>query len=526
MTLRQKISIPAIGLFVIITAMFLVTWRVTSQQKNDGLVINLAGRQRMLSQKMTKEILYFHTLRNRTGADEAELAKQVKNTMKVFDITLAALTDSGKAPLSLDLTKTQYRHCPRADEPAYSQLKKVVRIWQEFSKHMQTIIQNTAQAEESMQWILKNNLSLLAEMNSAVGMMQNQSEEKVKFLLTSQMAGILAGVCLMALSVFVIRFIIKTLNNVITKLRLGANQVTVASDQVSSAGQSLAEGATEQAASIEETSSSLEEMSSMTRQNAEHANRANNLVEEANQAVSHANGSMSELTTSMHEISTASEETSKIIKTIDEIAFQTNLLALNAAVEAARAGEAGAGFAVVADEVRTLAMRAAEAAKNTAEIIEVTVKKVEDGENLVNRTNDTFSEVAESTSKVGALISEIAGASNEQAQGIEQINVAVAEMDKVVQQNAAGAEESASASEEMKAQAEQMKAMVEEMVALVGGSTNGARPGPVPASRASATGAHTELAAPTKKAEKVPVDETRKASPERVVALEDDFKDF
>jgi methyl-accepting chemotaxis protein len=144
-------------------------------------------------------------------------------------------------------------------------------------------------------------------------------------------------------------------------------------------------------------------------------------------------------------------------------------LALNAAVEAARAGEAGAGFAVVADEVRNLAMRAADAAKSTADLIEGTVKKVKDGGDLVTRTNEDFAKVAESAAKVGELVGEIAAASSEQAQGIEQTNTAVTEMDKVTQQNAANAEESASASEEMNAQAEQMKAMVGELVALVGG---------------------------------------------------------
>ena len=170
----------------------------------------------------------------------------------------------------------------------------------------------------------------------------------------------------------------------------------------------------------------------------------------------------------MSAISKASEDTSKIIKTIDEIAFQTNLLALNAAVEAARAGEAGAGFAVVADEVRNLAMRAADAAKSTAELIDETVMKITNGSKLVETTHDVFSKVSESTQKVKGIVGEIAAASNEQAQGIGQISMAVNEMDKVVQQNAASTEESASAAGEMDTQAEQMKVSVYELMKLIG----------------------------------------------------------
>lgn len=273
------------------------------------------------------------------------------------------------------------------------------------------------------------------------------------------------------MAIVIIRSIGWALSKIAAQLNEGAEQVTSAAGEVSQSSQSLAEGASEQAASIEETSSSLEEMSSMTAQNSDHASQADKLMKEANQVVIEANQSMKDLTGSMQQISKASEETSKIIKTIDEIAFQTNLLALNAAVEAARAGEAGAGFAVVADEVRNLAMRAAEAAKNTAELIDGTVKKVNDGSKLVGRTNESFTQMTESTSKVGNLVAEIASASKEQAQGIEQVNTAVSEMDKVTQQNAANSEESASASEEMSAQAEELKGIVGELIAMVKGNT-------------------------------------------------------
>jgi methyl-accepting chemotaxis protein len=266
----------------------------------------------------------------------------------------------------------------------------------------------------------------------------------------------------------------------------------------------------------------------MTRQNADHAGQANGLVTESGRIIAKANASMGQLTESMKEITSSSEETQKIVKTIDEIAFQTNLLALNAAVEAARAGEAGAGFAVVADEVRNLALRAAEAAKNTASLIEGSVKRIKDGSGLVDTTNVDFGEVAQYSEKIAHLVSEINAASTEQAKGIEQINIAVSEMEKVVQQNAATAEESASASEEMNAQAEQMKAAVRDLVAMVSGSAQAAAP-------AAATRARTVVKAPArsmaKAAGKAPqtVKGQRKAvkAPQEVIPFDDaDLSEF
>ncbi|MDZ7640927.1 MAG: methyl-accepting chemotaxis protein [Desulfurivibrio sp.] len=266
--------------------------------------------------------------------------------------------------------------------------------------------------------------------------------------------------------------VIKPINNIAGEMLDGAAQVSASSSQVSAGSQELAEGASQQAASLEETSASLEEISTMTRQNADNASSADGLMKEAGEVIKRAESSMGELTASMQEISKASEETNKIIKTIDEIAFQTNLLALNAAVEAARAGEAGAGFAVVADEVRNLALRAAEAAKNTAELIDGTVTKINTGVQVVERTNSEFNEVATSTGKAATLVGEIAVASNEQSKGIGQLNTAMGEMDQVVQRTAANAEESAASSEELNAMAAQMESNVMDLLELVGIAAN------------------------------------------------------
>jgi len=272
----------------------------------------------------------------------------------------------------------------------------------------------------------------------------------------------------------------------------------------------------------------------MTRQNADNSNQANTMMVETGRIVDEANEAMAELTKSMNDITAASEQTAKIIKTIDEIAFQTNLLALNAAVEAARAGEAGAGFAVVADEVRNLAMRAADAAKNTENLIAETVKKINQGSAIVSRSNEAFSKVASGSKKVGELIGEIAEASQEQAQGVIQINKAVSDMDTVVQQSAAHAEESAAAAEELSAQAEQMKGFVKGLIDLVGADEQGGSFG-TPAATTSLAGQSplrrkrpvglTHAPVPARKTDAV--GKTKEVSPAQVIPLEEEsFKDF
>jgi methyl-accepting chemotaxis protein len=253
---------------------------------------------------------------------------------------------------------------------------------------------------------------------------------------------------------------VENLDTALQQVAIGADQVASASTQVSRGGQALSQGASEQASSLEEISSSLQEMSSMTKQNTLHAREANGVAVGARDSADKGVESMNRMSSAINRIKTSSDATAKIVKTIDEIAFQTNLLALNAAVEAARAGDAGKGFAVVAEEVRNLAMRSAEAAKNTANLIEEAVKNSENGVSINTEVLKNFQEITEKINKVSQVVAEIAAASEQQDQGIGQVNKAVEQMNMLTQQNAANAEESASAAEEMSSQSEEMRSMV------------------------------------------------------------------
>ncbi len=267
---------------------------------------------------------------------------------------------------------------------------------------------------------------------------------------------------------------VANLEKALQQVAIGAEQVASASVQVSTGGQSLSQGASEQASSLEEVSSSLQEMSSMTKQNALNAREAKNVADFARVSADKGVESMNRMSSAINKIKTSSDSTAKIVKTIDEIAFQTNLLALNAAVEAARAGDAGKGFAVVAEEVRNLAMRSAEAAKNTANLIEEAVKNSENGVAINFEVLTNFQDITEKINKVSQVVAEIAAASEQQDLGIGQVNKSVEQMNMLTQQNAANAEESASAAEEMSSQSEEMRSMVAGF--RLGGSERFAQP--------------------------------------------------
>jgi methyl-accepting chemotaxis protein len=253
---------------------------------------------------------------------------------------------------------------------------------------------------------------------------------------------------------------VQNLEEALGQVANASDQVAAASEEIASGSQALAEGSSEQASSLQEVSSSLTEVAGMTKQNAANAQEAQGISETARASTNKGMDSMTRLSGAIEKIKASSDATAKIVKTIDEIAFQTNLLALNAAVEAARAGDAGKGFAVVAEEVRNLAMRSAEAARNTAALIEEAVQNAEGGVAINSEVSTNLEEILSQVNKVRDVMAEIAAASGQQSEGITQITVAIDQMNQVTQQVAANAEESAGAAQELSGQSEELRSMV------------------------------------------------------------------
>jgi len=249
------------------------------------------------------------------------------------------------------------------------------------------------------------------------------------------------------------RKMVSQLREMVTRIGQASGQVAGGSQEMSDASQSLSQGATEQAASLEEISSSITEIGSQAKSNADNAGQANNLVAAARDSAQQGDQQMKAMVGAMQEINTSSQQIAKIMKVIDDIAFQTNLLALNAAVEAARAGKHGKGFAVVAQEVRNLAGRSANAARETAGMIETSAAKVSSGLAVATATSASFDQIVGNVIKVADIVGEIAAASKEQAEGIGQISQGLTQIDQVAQRNTASAEETASAAQELAASA-------------------------------------------------------------------------
>jgi methyl-accepting chemotaxis protein len=338
-----------------------------------------------------------------------------------------------------------------------------------------------------------------------------------------------------AVAGYVVHGIGTGLKRLVEELDESIGQVSSAAMQISSSSQSLAQGTSEQAASLEETSASSEEMTSMTRKNADNSLQCTQLMSVVDSRVADANRTLQQMVASMAEINGSSEKISKIIKVIDEIAFQTNILALNAAVEAARAGQAGMGFAVVADEVRSLAERSAQAAKDTAVLIEDSIATTNEGGARLTEVTSVIKSITESANHVKTLVDEVNLGSQEQARGIEQISKAITQIEQVTQRAAASAEETASAGEELSAQSQAMHAALRRLQEISGVAISGLSQRPRFESRPSQYRSHTGKASLTALSKAVSKSSAPRHAPVEVgaatlnrsaIPLDDDFKEF
>jgi methyl-accepting chemotaxis protein len=374
-----------------------------------------------------------------------------------------------------------------ADRSALADLTSDLDGWTHSNEDVARLV-STGKAAEAAQVSKKTGDTYKTRSRAATDEIVGREQEALQRDLDEAKAGtasvrimVFSGVLIaLGIAFVVVRSVvtaIQSLRKQSQELRDGTEHVVAAASQVATSAQGLSQQSTHQAASLQETSASMEEMASMTRKNAENAVQAADLATEVARQVQGSNAALDEMVASMTAIRESSNKVAKIIKAIDEIAFQTNILALNAAVEAARAGEAGMGFAVVAGEVRSLAQRSAQAAKDTAILLEESIARSQEGSGRVEQVAQSITSITDNVLRVKGMVEEVRQASAQQSQGIDQVTQTLAQMESVTQSTAATAEESAAASEELNAQAETSMAAVRRLEAIVGtvGDTNGMR---------------------------------------------------
>jgi len=504
-SISVKLKIIAAVFVLLIVAMFGTTYLTTKKQANDGLLINLAGRQRMLTQKMTKELHHFMYVSLQKGSPDQAAISRVRATTKIFDMTLVALTAGGKAPLSLDLKNTEYRECPAAEGEIEEQLRKVSGIWKALAEGIEKQL-NATGSNDTNKFIHKENVVLLKEMNIAVGMMQKRSEGNVSSLLRTQGIIVAAGFGFMGWAMLVIAGITgrinimknfcdifgkgdltarskvsgadelgkmgasldtmaKSLQNIISEINSDAanldgtsGDLLIISNQVSSDCENSSSRASSVAAATEEMSSNMtsvaaavEETATNVSTMADAVNTMTNTIksitddtEAARTKTSEAVSQSNSASQRVDELGKAATEISKVTEAITEISEQTNLLALNATIEAARAGEAGKGFAVVANEIKDLAKQTADATLDIRAKIETIQDSTDNTVSEIGTIVDIINTVDGLVSGVAVALEEQANSALEIAENIDQASAGIMEVTENVAQSSAVSQEVAS----------------------------------------------------------------------------------
>jgi methyl-accepting chemotaxis protein len=472
MTVGKKLMICIAGMLASVVCLAGVAWYATSALGNElSFATTTVGTSSIAAGNLRSEVIGMRE--KQRGMLMYSLAKDAKradeNRAQFHEFLTEAKTSI--ATIKPLITKPEGRAIVasiEADVEQYATCFEEASRLDASGKSMQALVYYRDKGGVIGTHMEKTASDLLALQARRLAETNDSGAGKSSFVRWMVLAFVIIAAAVVGLIAIVVRSITTRLQTVTAGLSDGASQIASGASQVSSSSQTLAQGASEQASSLEETSASAEEITSMTRQNAANTSQAATLMTTVDQRVSEGNSTLVLMIDSMKQINDSSGKISKIIKVIDEIAFQTNILALNAAVEAARAGEAGMGFAVVADEVRNLAQRSAQAAKDTASLIEASIATSDEGSKQLQKVADVVGSITEAATKVKVLVDEVNIGSQEQAKGIEEIARALTEMDKVTQGTAAAAEESASASQEMSAQAQALASIVDELRTMAG----------------------------------------------------------
>ncbi len=489
MNIKLKLISTVLGLSCIIVSMFLATWYVTSKQKNDGLVINLAGRQRMLSQKMVKELLQFDLMRQKTGTVDRTLEDQVVNTMVIFDKTLNALMHSGQAPLTLDPKQNTEIYLPAATGDALKSLKNVANLWQTYKNEINQVLNSTTPMDATLNHILQTNKDLLDSLNKVVTIMQKNAEKSVRLLITIQIALVALGLAAIVFALATVRSISSRLEQIrsftetfgngdLTAIanisgtdelgQIGSSldsmarnlrkiiqhisdnagdldssskelfaistHVSSETEEVSDRSHAVADAAGEMssnmhtvAAAVEETSTNVSIMAEAVKEMTVTFNTITQNTENARKITENAVSQSQKASNRVNELGTAASEIGKVTETITEISEQTNLLALNATIEAARAGEAGKGFAVVANEIKELAKQTAEATKDIRQ-------KIESIQSSTTVTVTEIREIADIVREVNEIVGGIATALEEQTATTQEITENIVQASEGIQE--------------------------------------------------------------------------------------------
>jgi methyl-accepting chemotaxis protein len=437
------------------------------QSRGDRLV-EISERQTVLTQTITKAAFEYALLLNKDIDKSNAVAREGVSALKLFETSLGHLSSGGRSDLG--------RVSPSGNQEIRRKLNEIERLWRPFRENMGNVFSSHATADERQEALIlaqSANRVLMNECSAATGLYRADYETRASaFRVMHYVLSFLAALFLIA-SIKIVRiFITRPLRKVVTSMTFGILEVAAVADQTASSAQALAEGSSSQAAGIESTSSSMEEMSAMTTSNADSADQARQVSLKNQSRTQVGVDAMERMSRAIEDISKSAGQTAAIVGTIDEIAFQTNLLALNAAVEAARAGDAGKGFAVVAEEVRNLAQRSADAARDTARLIDQSIANSRNGVEISREVSQVFMKIADGNSSIDNLIDEIATASAEQSHGADEVNAAIMQLDRVTQTNASNAEESAAAAEELNAQAETLSDTARTLTYIVNGTGN------------------------------------------------------